>query len=383
MAVERRTSPGGRVRWLARYYDPTGREHAKTFDTKREADGFLADQRAMLNTSKWIDPRSGTVKLNALWEMYSRDLLPQRRPTTRQNYRAAWRNVSPVLGEYPVGRLRHGDVQRLVTDLGKGPETVRMAYRVLSLVLDYAVKNRYVAENVAKGVQLPRQRPARDRILTKDELLALAEVVGDAGRGQVLMMGLAGLRWSEMAALRVGAIDLDANRIHITEGAAEAGGKLSLDETKSEASMRRVAIPALLAADLRERLRGKGPSDLVFPAPQGGIDRVGNFVRRVKWNKSLADAGIAHATRHDLRRTFGSLARYGGADLRFVQKALGHASITTTARIYAHLYDNEPDMVAEGIDRVLDGRASSRFGTTQAAPAPAHPAAPVGVRVPE
>jgi integrase len=84
-----------------------------------------------------------------------------------------------------------------------------------------------------------------------------------------------------------------------------------------------------------------------------GIDRDGNFVRRVKWNESLAQAGIAHATRHDLRRTFGSLARLGGADLRYVQKAMGHASITTTSRIYAHLYDTEPDAVAEGIDRVM------------------------------
>jgi integrase len=357
VAVERRVTESGKVRWRARYYDPALKERAKTFDTKREADTFLAEQRAMLNTSKWIDPRAGTVRLNALWDMYSRDLLPQRRATTRQNYRAAWRNVAPALGEYPAGRLLHRNVQQFVNGLCKGPETVRMAYRVLSLVLDYAVKNRYVAENVAKGVQLPRQSPARDRTLTKDELLALAEVVGDAGRGQVLMMGLAGLRWSEMAALRVGAIDLDANRIHITQGAPEAGGKLDLDTVKSVASVRRVAIPALLADDLRERLRDKSPSDLVFPAPRGGIDRDGNFVRRVKWNKSLAAAGIAHATRHDLRRTFGSLARYGGADLRFVQKALGHASITTTARIYAHLYDTEPDQVAEGIDRVMNGSA--------------------------
>jgi len=32
---------------------------------------------------------------------------------------------------------------------------------------------------------------------------------------------------------------------------------------------------------------------------------------------------------------------------------MGHASITTTARIYAHLYDTEPDQVADGIDRAM------------------------------
>ena len=65
-------------------------------------------------------------------------------------------------------------------------------------------------------------------------------------------------------------------------------------------------------------------------------------------------AGVGHTTPHDLRRTFGSLARLGGADLRYVQKAMGHASITTTSRIYAHLYNTEPDQVAQGIDRVMN-----------------------------
>jgi hypothetical protein len=59
-----------------------------------------------------------------------------------------------------------------------------------------------------------------------------------------------------------------------------------------------------------------------------------------------------------------------GADLRFIQKAMGHGSITTTARIYAHLYDDELDVVAAALDglgaarservmRAKSGRADS------------------------
>ena len=54
---------------------------------------------------------------------------------------------------------------------------------------------------------------------------------------------------------------------------------------------------------------------------------------------------------HDLRRTFGSLARAAGADMRWIQKAMGHESITTTPRTYAHLYDDELDTVA-ALDRI-------------------------------
>ena len=50
------------------------------------------------------------------------------------------------------------------------------------------------------------------------------------------------------------------------------------------------------------------------------------------------------------------LARAAGADMRWIQKAMGHESITTTARIYAHLYDDELDLVADALDRLGGGR---------------------------
>lgn len=355
MAVERRTTKAGRVRCYARYYDPTGREHAKVFDTKRAAEHFLASQRESLRSASWVDPKAGRVTLDELWTAFAAEQLPQRRPTTRQNYRAAWHNVSSVLGTYPVGRLRHSDVQLFVNALDKGPDTVRMAHRVLALVLDHAVIRRLVSTNVAKGVALPAAAAPRDRILTSDELLALADAVGSAGRGQVLTMGLAGLRWSEVAALKVNALHLGTRRLHVVAAAPEAGGRIHLGPPKSRASRRYVALPTLLIEELKAAAAGKPADAFVFPAPGGGIDRVGNFRRRTKWDAAVTKAGLADVTPHDLRRTFGSLARAAGADLRYIQKAMGHSSITTTSRIYAHLYDTELDAVADALDRITQG----------------------------
>lgn len=67
--------------------------------------------------------------------------------------------------------------------------------------------------------------------------------------------------------------------------------------------------------------------------------------------------GLDGVTPHDLGSTFGSLARSADADLRWIQKAMGHESITTTARIYAHLYDDELDSVAAALDG-LRGRGA-------------------------
>jgi integrase len=60
---------------------------------------------------------------------------------------------------------------------------------------------------------------------------------------------------------------------------------------------------------------------------------------------------------HDLRHPYASLARRAGADLRLLQKTMGHASITVTAHIYADLYDDELDDIASALDLLDDSRS--------------------------
>jgi integrase len=91
----------------------------------------------------------------------------------------------------------------------------------------------------------------------------------------------------------------------------------------------------------------------VFSAPNGGYLRNRNWRTRCGFDEAVKALGQG-VTPHALRPTFGSLARAAGADLRWVQKAMGHESITTTARIYAHLYD-ELDSVAAALDRIGRG----------------------------
>jgi integrase len=60
----------------------------------------------------------------------------------------------------------------------------------------------------------------------------------------------------------------------------------------------------------------------------------------------------AHASAERQRRPRRPIAL---PDLRFIQRAMGHESITTTARIYAHLYDDELDAVAAALDGLRKG----------------------------
>ncbi len=196
------------------------------------------------------------------------------------------RRVPSWWGGYPVG-----ESNALQTCL---------AHRILALVLDNAVAGGFVSINVARGVALPAATAPRDRILTFSQFLSLTDTVGTTGHGQVLTMSLAGLRWSEVAGLKVGSLRLDARRLNVVAAATEAGGRVYIGPPKSEASRRYVALPRLIVDELQTTIDGQGPEALVFPAPEGGVGR----------------AGLVDVTPHDLRRTFGSLARAAGADLR-------------------------------------------------------------------
>lgn len=69
---------------------------------------------------------------------------------------------------------------------------------------------------------------------------------------------------------------------------------------------------------------------------------------RKLWKAGLAAAGIADFRWHDLRHTFATWLRQEGTPLEVVQRALGHAQITTTMR-YAHVADRE---LQEALHRV-------------------------------
>src|SRR5207247_2657150 len=101
---------------------------------------------------------------------------------------------------------------------------------------------------------------------------------------------------------------------------------------KSAAGRRSVALPRLVADELDEHLRhlsDLSPSALVFPAPEGGYLHLENFRKRV-WLPAVEKAGLAPLRIHDLRHTCASLAIAAGADVKVLQRMLGHASAALT-----------------------------------------------------
>jgi integrase len=130
-----------------------------------------------------------------------------------------------------------------------------------------------------------------------------------------------GLRWGELAGLRVRRVDLLHRRITVAEQLLEVRGRLAFGPTKTGASRRTVTLPTVAAEALAEHLgvyAEAGPDGLVFPAERGGPIRRSNFTRRV-WIPATRAAGVEGLRFHDLRHTAATLAvaaggQHSGAD---------------------------------------------------------------------
>jgi len=100
-------------------------------------------------------------------------------------------------------------------------------------------------------------------------------------------------------------------------------------------------------------MAGKAAQDLVFTAPHGGLLRLMNFRRR-SFDPAVHVAGLDGLTPHDLRHTAASLAVASGANVKAVQRMLGHASAAMTLDIYAGLFDDDLEALAEKMDAAAE-----------------------------
>lgn len=340
--------PNGR--WRARYRDPAKREHARDFRRKLDAERWLASVETAKSRGEWLDPVLGKMTFGKWAERWLAGQ-SQLRPSTHDRYgRILEHQILPWWERVPLAAVNHADVVAWVGDLvarGYAPATVRQAHRVFSLVLMLAVRDGRLNRNVAQGVRLPRVVQQEKTFLTHEQVSQLAEACGPYELF-VTFLAYTGLRWGEFAALRAKHVDLLRRRVTVAESASEVQGVMAFGPTKTH-QRRVVVLPRFLVDPLAEHLEDKKADDLVFAAPNGGVLRNSNFRHRVL-TPAAASVGLAGLSPHDLRHTAASLAIAAGANVKVVQQMMGHASAAMTLDVYAGLFGDDLDSVADSLD---------------------------------
>lgn len=339
--------------WQARWRDPGGRQRKKNFTRKVDAQRWLDQMQAERHRGQYIDPRAGKVRVRDVAEAWASGLT-HLKVSTATRYRGLVNgHILPRFGGWAIGDLRHSDVRDWVRDLsasGLSPGTVRQAHRVLSLILAEAVKDGRLSRNPASGVQLPRAVRSDPRFLTGAEVARLVEAAHPNGLS-VAVLAFCGLRFGELAALRVRRVNLLRRRLIVAESVTEVAGRAVWSLPKTNRT-RTVPFPPSLAQGIEALCQGKGPEDLLFTAPEGGVLRLGNWRRRV-FDPACRAARLVDVTPHDLRHTAASLAIASGANVKAVQQMLGHASAAMTLDVYAGLFGDDLDAVALALDGLV------------------------------
>jgi integrase len=95
---------------------------------------------------------------------------------------------------------------------------------------------------------------------------------------------------------------------------------------------------------------------MVFPTSSGNPVRYPFLLEKV-WKPLLSQAKLPYRPYHSTRHTFATWLLEGGADIRWLQRQLGHASIGQTANTYGHVQPERHEIAVEGLDRyILLGR---------------------------
>lgn len=347
----------GRVRWVARYFDPDGRRRGKVFDRKVDAERFLRQIETSKDTSSYIDPNRGKITMSPFGDKW---LATQGhlKPSTYARYEGiVSKHIKPKWGNVPLAKITHEDVAEWISSIRLAPASVAYIHRVLYLILELAVRSGRIARNPAHGVRLRKMPKSDKRFLTREEVFRLADSaaeypipeIGQQYRVLILVLAFCGLRWGEVAGLKVKRLDLLRRRLVVAETLSEISGHLVWGTPKNHQA-RSVPIPSFLADTLAEVMHDAYPDDLVFTTWRGKPLRNLNF-RRDVFDKAAEDAGLTGLTPHELRHTAASLAVSAGANVKAVQKMLGHASAAMTLDVYSGLFDDDLDGVAAKLDQ--------------------------------
>jgi integrase len=365
----------GSVRQRGRLYEASywhdGRRHVAParFLTKADAAAYLAAVETDTRKGSWIDPEAGRMQVRALATSWAASDPTKRESTTAREELTVRLHILPTFGDHRIERVGPTDVQRLVNvwAYDHAPRTVKRNYEVLRAMFGYAVRNDWLARNPCRNVRLPTAEFTRRFELTAADVARIADAIAPEYRPMIWIGAVLGLRWSEVAALRVGRVHLSQSRLTVAEALTRGvGGRNVFGSPKSRAGSRTMSVPHAIVAMLEAHFASTGlsmdqPNALLFTDDVGGPLRYSNWRRRV-WLPAVKAAGCVGAGFHDLRRLNATSLVVGGVDVKTAQVRLGHSDPRMTLAIYASAPASADRAAADVLGAAFFGKSTTGPG---------------------
>ena len=358
-SFERYTLKSGDIRWRIYWQQPDHRQRNKSgFKTKRDAIAWAAKNIiTAINDGAYVDPQGGRMLIGELGGTWIKSHESVWKPSHYKSIETSWRvHVAPKWESRRLSKVQHSEVQQWVNDLAakRSASVVLRAFGILKGIYEMAQKDGRITKAPTEDIALPRKQRKKHVYLTPQQLYSLADCSG-AYRPLILVLGLCGLRWGEATALTVGDVDFKNSRLHVTKSATWVGGDVVLGTPKN-GQPRDVPLFDPVAEALRPVCAGRSADELLFRGEHGGyVQQVSIGKNHRCWYKTaIEQSGVPKLTAHDLRHTAASIAVHAGANVKALQRMLGHSSAAMTLDIYADLFERDLDTLISDVNSVVE-----------------------------
>lgn len=358
---------------LGQDYNGKYRRFSKTVHVKsdREADKELAKFYAECEAGH--APKPSTLTIKALCELYLKEEAPY---SLRQSSIAGITSninihIIPELGTTKAVRLTTGGVQRWVNQLKRtlSPKTVRNLVTSLSTVYAWALKEEKVSKNPCRGIAYPTPTHTEARYLKEPEVLLLLDRLEMVSKDDlkykaaIYIALFGGLRKSEILGLNREDFNSTLNTLKIGR-TRQVGAKIGVyeDTTKTEKSQRVATVPVEISQMLKDMTKLQDESAALLGTEWRGSPALflGQFGQSLypmalpKWFDKFQDTqGLHKINLHGLRHTHASMLIHMDKDKMQISRRLGHAKLSTTLDVYAHLFVEE-NTIAEDLSKEFD-----------------------------
>jgi integrase len=279
------------------------------------------------------------------------------------NYESVWKvAVLPILGHLPVANIKEFQITeafRWMEEQGFSADRRHYAGKLLRRCLKKAVEMRFLADNPASRIPLPKLSPREIQPLTEEEVGQFLRVALKHRLAALWLLALdSGLRIGEIIALEWADVDLEQGLVTVRHSAQRNNdGSVRIKEPKTKASRRRVRITPQTVAGLKDwRKKVDRREHRVFPGRRkGGVG--GKYLQHRglerTFAKLLQKAGLRQVRFHDLRHTMATLALHKSKNIKAVSGRLGHGSVRITLQVYAHYLPVMEEELVAGLASIL------------------------------
>lgn len=323
---------------------------------RKRKTGYETKREAKIEEQKEINKKSNSADmlLSNCYDLYIEMIRKEVKGSTLEmKLFVGGKYILPFLGKQPLNAIKPIDIklwQGQLKAFGLKDTTIQNIHRNLSAIFNFAQKFYGLSSNPARLCGTPKIQEYREiKFWTLEDYKNYKAFVKDKKINQEALVIIDLLYWTGMRigeALGLTGECFDSKNKSVVIKQNLYHGVLQTPKTKK--SIRTIALPERIWDEIMEyktHLYKYKDKDFLFNVTRDSVARV--------LKKANMEAGLPKIRIHDLRHSHASLLIKMNVTPLLIKERLGHENIKTTLNIYAHLYPNAGEKIADDLNKLM------------------------------